>query len=62
MSQNRATREDWQEMIRWMQKTQNLWDLGENEPKILDYLEKNYGPEDTGRRKQLDVKEWYTLE
>ena len=26
IAQNRATREGWQQMIRWMQKTQGLWD------------------------------------
>ncbi|MFN3446054.1 MAG: hypothetical protein ACK44D_09950, partial [Bacteroidia bacterium] len=40
----KANREGWLEKIRWMQKTQKLWDLGEAEPKILDYLSKNYAP------------------
>ena len=40
ITQNRATRDGWQQMIRWMQKTQGLWELGVNEPIILDYLEK----------------------
>lgn len=58
----RATREGWLSTIRWMQRTQNLWDLGENEKPILDYLARNYAPEDTGRRKQLTGIEWYKLE
>jgi hypothetical protein len=58
----RATREGWLSTIRWMQRTQNLWNLGENEKPILDYLAKNYAPEDTGRRKQLTGIEWYKLE
>ena len=58
----RATREGWLSTIRWMQRTQGLWDLGENEKPILDYLAKNYAPEDTGRRKQLTDIEWYKLE
>lgn len=58
----RATREGWLSTIRWMQRTQNLWDLGDNEKPILDYLAKNYAPEDTGRRKQLTGIEWYKLE
>jgi len=62
VGQNRATREGWKEMIEWMQKSQNLSDLGENEAIILDYLEKYYGPEEQGRRKQLVVAEWYELE
>lgn len=61
VTQNRATREGWKKMIRWMQQTQNLWDLGENEPKILDYLAKNYAPKASGRRAQLDITEWYEI-
>ena len=64
VAQNRATREGWQQMIRWMQATQGLWDLGVNEPKILDYLAKNYAPEEVGRRTNIDVAavEWYILD
>lgn len=60
--QNRATREGWEKMIRWMQASQRLWDLGENEPKILDYLAKYYGPVDQGRRAPLKVDGWYEVE
>ena len=59
--QNRATREGWQSMIEWMQATQNLWDLGQNEEIILDYLVKNYAPESKGRRANLESIEWYRL-
>ena len=64
ITQNRATREGWEQMIRWMQATQGLPDLGQNEPKILDYLAKNYAPEKKGRRTVLnpDEIEWYVLE
>ena len=62
VTQNRATREGWEEMIRWMQKTQKLWQLGDHEDKILDYLAKHYPPEDVGRRKTLVVDEWYEIE
>ncbi|SEQ93491.1 hypothetical protein [Neolewinella agarilytica] len=64
VTQNRATREGWTDMIRWMQARQGLWDLGENEPVILDYLATNYAPEDIGRRATIDVEEieWYLLE
>lgn len=41
---HRFTREGWQERIRWMQKNHKLWDLGESEKTVLDYLEKYYGP------------------
>ena len=62
VTQNRATREGWKELIVWMQETQKLWDLGENEPPILDYLAKHYGPENKGRRENLENIEWYELE
>ena len=62
VTQNRATREGWEGMIRWMQRTQKLWELGESEQAILDYLAKNYAPEDKGRRENLKDIEWYELE
>jgi len=64
VTQNRATREGWKDMIRWMQKTQGLWDLGTNEPIILDYLAKHYAPQEIERRPGLDMAEieWYILE
>lgn len=64
ITQNRATREGWTEMIRWMQAKQGLWDLGKNEPIILDYLATNYAPGEIGRRANIDVEsiEWYVLD
>ena len=61
IAQNRATREGWKNMIVWMQQTQNLWDLGPNEDKILDYLARHYAPEKKGRRQNLKNIEWYDL-
>lgn len=61
VTQNRASREGWESMIRWMQETQGLWDLGENEAGILDYLAKHYGVNETGRRKNLEIEEWYEI-
>jgi hypothetical protein len=61
VAQNRLTREGWKKLIRWMQAEQNLWDLGENESIILDYLEKNFAPTKMGRRKRLANIEWYDL-
>ena len=55
VAQNRSSREGWEQMIRWMQETQGLWSLGDAEPVILDYLAKNYGPIETGRRRPLEV-------
>jgi len=64
VAQNRATREGWEQMIRWMQATQGLWDLGVNEPKILDYLATHYAPKEVGRRQNIDIAavEWYILD
>src|SRR5690554_5065729 len=62
ITQNRFDREGWTRVIRWMQKTQNLWDLGESEALIVDYLSKNYAPELKGRRLPLNQIEWYELE
>lgn len=60
--QNRASREGWKGLIKWMQQTQNLWDLGENETIILDYLGKNYAPEKKGRRSNIHEVAWYPYE
>lgn len=62
VTQNRASREGWLDMIRWMQETQKLWDLGPAEDKVLDYLAKYYGPQKKGRRMPLEVEEWYMIE
>ena len=51
--QNRADRDGWLQMIRWMQDTQGLWPLGEKEAVILDYLATHYGPVKSGRRRPL---------
>ncbi|MCP9235772.1 hypothetical protein [Lewinella sp. JB7] len=62
ITQNRATREGWEDMIRWMQEKQGLADLGLHEGPILDYLATYYAPEETGRRPPLDSVKWYILE
>lgn len=54
ITQNRADRQGWLSMIRWMQEKQGLWPLGSHEAKILDYLTENYGPSRAYRRKPLD--------
>jgi len=63
ITQNRATRQGWQNMIVWMQETQGLPNLGTKEPIILDYLAKNYAPKEVGRRQNLNIEEieWYIL-
>lgn len=66
IQQHRFTREGWIGKIRWMQQYHNLWNLGESEKPILDYLEKHYSPASTSnqaptRRAPLQNIEWYNL-
>lgn len=61
VTQNRMTREGWVATIRWMQETQNLWDLGNQEEAIVKYLATNYAPQKKGRREILTDVEWYEL-
>lgn len=62
VTQNRMNEERWIATIRWMQETQNLWDLGNNEEIIVNYLVTNYPPKNKGRREVLSNIEWYDLE
>jgi hypothetical protein len=63
VTQNRMTAERWNATIEWMQETQNLWDLGENQEVIVNYLVTNYPPKkSTGRRAALTNINWYELE
>ncbi|PRX56496.1 monoheme cytochrome C [Flagellimonas meridianipacifica] len=62
VTQNRMSKEGWVATIRWMQETQNLWDLGNNEEIIVNYLATNYAPDKKGRRDILTDIDWYTLE
>ncbi|MFD2933827.1 hypothetical protein [Spirosoma flavum] len=41
--QSHFDQEKWIKRIRWMQRTQKLWDLGDTEKPILAYLTKYYG-------------------
>ncbi|SHK14126.1 sulfite dehydrogenase (cytochrome) subunit SorB [Maribacter aquivivus] len=59
--QNRMNAERWKSTIKWMQETQNLWELGENETVIINYLVTNYPPKKVGRRAALTDVEWYQL-
>lgn len=62
VTQNRMSAERWRSTIKWMQETQNLWDLGKNEDVIIQYLVTNYPPQKKGRRMNLHDIEWYELE
>ena len=47
----RADRNTWLDIIRWMQETQNLWQFQPQvETQILDYLAANYPPQPNRRR------------
>ncbi|NNC50348.1 MAG: monoheme cytochrome C [Flaviramulus sp.] len=61
VTQNRMNKERWNATIRWMQETQNLWDLGKNQEIIVDYLVANYPVEVVGRRANLTDIDWYEL-
>ncbi len=65
--QHRFTRAGWLDRIRWMQQYHKLWDLGESEKVVLDYLETYYGPssmrvQGTFRRAPMKEVKWYKLE
>ncbi|WP_222982981.1 monoheme cytochrome C [Flagellimonas meishanensis] len=62
VTQNRMSKEGWEATIRWMQETQNLWDLGNNQEPIVNYLATYYAPTQKGRRQNLTAIEWYVLE
>ena len=62
VTQNRMNTERWNETIKWMQETQNLWVLGKNQEVIVNYLVTNYPPIKKGRRMVLTDIDWYELE
>ena len=62
VTQNRMSNEGWNATIKWMQETQNLWDLGKNQDIIVNYLVANYPVEAVGRRAILKNIDWYELE
>jgi len=51
VTQQRADRQTWLDMIRWMQASQNLWQFqADTEAQILNYLAENYPPQPKRRR------------
>ena len=51
VTSQRADRQTWLDMIRWMQATQNLWQFPPaTEAQILDYLAASYPPQPNRRR------------
>ena len=54
VTSQRADREGWYDMIKWMQQTQNLWGLDPViESQILDYLSKTYSSRENLRRQPI---------
>ena len=62
--QHRFTRDEWLSKIRWMQRNHKLWDLGESEKTVVDYLAKHDAPSQSAysRREALRNVKWYKLE
>ena len=51
ITQQRGSEDQWLNMIRWMQKKQNLWQFKpETEARIIAYLAQNYPPQADRRR------------
>jgi hypothetical protein len=54
VTQQRGDAEFWLSTIRWMQRTQNLWDIpGSQEQTLIDYLSEHYNETEWGRRPAL---------
>ncbi len=62
ISQNKASYQGWLATLRWMQEKQGMQPLNQQtEALILNYLAKNYAPEQAGRRKPLVIEKWKKL-
>lgn len=56
VTSQRADRQTWLDIIRWMQATQNLWQFApDTETQILDYLAASYPPQPDRRRAPIPV-------
>jgi len=56
VQQNRATRDGWESLIRWMQQKQGLWNLTPAvETQVLDYLATYYGRANEGSGRRLPL-------
>lgn len=56
--QSKASHQAWLDTISWMKK-QGMPGLSKpTEQKILNYLSKNYAPDNKGRRSPLTIKKW----
>lgn len=55
ITQSNMTRDQWLDVIRYMQKNHNLWPLAQQEAVILDYLAQHYGPETVTQRRRKNL-------
>lgn len=53
LAQHSLDRDGWLKTIRRMQSEESLWDLGDSEALILDYLTENYGTNESRSGKRL---------
>lgn len=54
ITQQHGSKDQWLNMIRWMQKKQNLWQFeAETEARIVAYLAQNYPPQADRRRSAI---------
>ena len=57
ITQQRGSKEQWLAMIRWMQKSQNLWQFDpDTEARIVGYLAEYYPPRQQSRRALLPAE------
>jgi hypothetical protein len=57
VTQQRGSKEQWLKMIRWMQKSQNLWQFDpDTESRILSYLAEYYPPREQSRRAPISAE------
>ncbi len=57
ITQQRGSKEQWLAMIRWMQKSQNLWQFDpDTEARIVGYLAEYYPPREQSRRALLPAE------
>jgi hypothetical protein len=60
--QNKASYQGWLTTLRWMQEKQGMQSISQQtETLILNYLAKNYAPEQAGRRQPLVIEQWKKL-
>ncbi len=56
VTQSSGNKKYWKDAIVYMQKNQGLWDLGTDEPIIINYLATHYGEKAAFRRMPLKVQ------